>query len=123
MVSALTGASGGRRRALPDWLGDAALDVRLQANGPLTLENSIGNVEMVPDLRLAGTIADPGLNGAIAIVDDGRIQVAGRSYRLRESAIEFAPDQGLVPRLNVFGETRIGELRGHAQAVGACRRD
>ena len=78
---------------------------------------------MVPDLRLAGTIADPGLSGAIAIVDGGRIQVAGRSYRLRESAIEFAPQQGLVPRLNVFGETRIGDhevtlrLSGPADAI------
>ena len=123
MVSALTGASGGRRRALPNWLGDAALDVRLQANGPLTLENSIGNVEMVPDLRLAGTIADPGLTGAIAIVDGGRIQVAGRSYRLRESAIEFAPRPGPGAPTERLRRDPHRRTRGHAQAVGACRRD
>ena len=78
---------------------------------------------MVPDLRLTGTMSDAGLAGSIAIVDDGRIRVSGRSYRLRESAIVFTPEQGLVPRLNVFGETRIGDydvtlrLSGPADAI------
>ena len=123
IVSALTRASGGTRRALPDWLGATTLDVTLQSNGPLTLENSIGNVDMVPDLRLTGTMSDAGLAGSILIVDDGRIRVRGRSYRLRESAIVFTPDQGLMPRLSVLGETRIGEyevtlrLSGPADAI------
>ena len=108
IVSALTRASSDKRRALPHWLGDTTLDVAVQANGPLTLENSVGNLEVVPDLHLTGTIADAALTGSIIIVDDGRLRVSGRSYRLRESTIEFAPEQGLVPRLNVSGETRIG---------------
>jgi autotransporter translocation and assembly factor TamB len=123
IVAALTRASSDTRRALPQWLGETTLDVTLQSNGPLTLENSVGNVDMVPDLRLTGTMSDAALAGSIAIVDDGRIRVSGRSYRLRESAIVFTPEQGLVPRLNVFGETRIGDydvtvrLSGPADAI------
>ncbi len=123
IVSALTRASSDKRRALPHWLGDTTLDVTLQSNGPLTLENSVGNVDMVPDLRLTGTMADAALAGSIAIVDDGRIRVGGRAYRLRESAVVFTPEQGLVPRLSVFGETRIGDydvtirLSGPADAI------
>ncbi len=109
IVSALTRASGDSGRALPQWLGATTLDVTLQSNGPLTLENSVGNVDMVPDLRLTGTMSDAALAGSIVIVDDGRIRVRGRSYRLRESAIVFTPEQGLMPRLNVSGETRIGD--------------
>ena len=77
MVSALTRASRGEAPGVAGLAGRPALDVRLQANGPLTLENSVGNVEMVPDLRLTGTVADPGLTGSIGIVDDGRIRSAG----------------------------------------------
>ena len=109
IVSALTRASGDTGRALPQWLGATTLDVTLQSNGPLTLENSVGNVDMVPDLRLTGTMSDAGLAGSIIFVDDGRIRVRGRSYRLRESAIVFTPEQGLIPRLNVLGQTRIGD--------------
>ena len=123
IVSALTRASGDTGRALPQWLGATTLDVTLQSNGPLTLENSVGNVDMVPDLRLTGTMSDAGLAGSIIIVDDGRIRVRGRSYRLRESAIVFTPEQGLMPRLNILGETRIGDyevtlrLSGPADAI------
>ena len=123
VVSALTRGSGDTGRALPQWLGATTLDVTLQSNGPLTLENSVGNVDMVPDLRLTGTMSDAGLAGSIIFVDDGRIRVRGRSYRLRESAIVFTPEQGLMPRLNVLGETRIGDyevtlrLSGPADAI------
>jgi outer membrane protein insertion porin family len=123
IISELTRASGGTRRALPQWLGNTTLDVTLQSNGLLTLENSVGNVDMVPELRLTGTMSDAGLAGSIHIVDDGRIRVRGRSYRLRESEIVFTPEQGLVPRLNLFGETRIGDyevtlrLSGPADAI------
>ena len=109
VMSALTRASSNERQALPAWLGDTTVDVALQSNGPLTLENSLGNVDMVPDLHLTGTVSDAGLAGTIAIVDDGTIRVGGRSYRLRESSIVFTPEQGLVPRLNIFGDTRIGD--------------
>ena len=107
-VTALTRSSAGARQALPEWLGRTALDIAVQANGPLTLDNSVGDLAVVPDLHLTGTIADAALKGSMNIVDDGRIRVGGRLYRLRDSAIEFAPEQGLVPRLNVSGETRIG---------------
>jgi outer membrane protein insertion porin family len=123
IVAVLTRASSDQRAALPHWLADTTLDVRLQSIGPLTLENSVGNVDLVPDLRLTGTMSDPGLAGSIAIVDDGRIRVGGRSYRLRESSIVFTPEQGLVPRLNVSGGTRIGDydvtlrLSGSADAI------
>ena len=123
IVSELKRTSAGTRRALPDWLAATTLDVTLQSNGPLTLENSVGNVDMVPDLRVTGTMADAGLAGSIIFVDDGRIRVRGRSYRLRESAIVFTPEQGLMPRLNVLGETRIGDyevtlrLSGPADAI------
>ena len=123
IVREVTRASSEQRGALPHWLGDTTLDVKLQSQGPLTLENSVGNVDMVPDLHLAGTMSDPALVGSIAIVDDGRIRIGGRSYRLRDSTIVFTPEEGMVPRLNVVGETRIAEhdvtlrLSGPADAI------
>jgi outer membrane protein assembly factor BamA len=107
-VAALTGASRNTRQALPEWLGKTTIAIGLQANGPLMVENSVANLAMVPRLQLVGTVADAAFNGSMDIVDDGRLRVGGRSYRLRESAIEFAPERGLMPRLNVSGETRIG---------------
>ena len=63
----------------------------------------------MPDLQLAGTIDSPALNGRIDVVDDGRIRLGGQAYRLRDSRLRFAPAEGIVPTLDVIGETRIGE--------------
>ena len=64
---------------------------------------------MIPDLRLAGTVDSPALSGRIDVVDDGRVQIGGRAYRLRDSLVRFAPADGLVPTLDVVGDTRIGD--------------
>jgi len=63
---------------------------------------------LVPDLRLGGTIDSPALSGRIDVVDDARVQLGGRAYRLRDSLVRFAPTDGIVPTLDVLGETRIG---------------
>ena len=36
-------------------------------------------------------------------------RLGGHAYRLRDSLLRFAPADGLVPTLDVFGETRIGD--------------
>ena len=52
-------------------------------------------------------------------------QFGGRQYRLRESRLEFSPEQGLVPQLAVSGETQGGRLHGFAALVrrGESNRD
>jgi outer membrane protein assembly factor BamA/autotransporter translocation and assembly factor TamB len=98
----------GRKRALPPWIADTALDVRLNSVGPLVVDQSVLRVELVPDVQLTGTVGSPALKGQVAIQEDGRVRAGGRSYRLTESRLDFSPDAGLIPRLNVIGETRVG---------------
>lgn len=94
---------------LPPWLTDTALDISVDVTDPIVIDNSIGAVELVPDLRLGGTIDSPALSGRVDIVDNGRITIGGRLYRLRDSQLRFAPDSGLVPTLDAIGDTRIGD--------------
>jgi outer membrane protein assembly factor BamA len=105
-LSLATGGSGETR--LPSWLADTALDVSLAVTDPILIDNSIGTVELLPDLRLGGTIDAPALSGRVDVVDDGRITIGGRSYRLRDSQLRFDPNNGLVPTLDAIGDTRIG---------------
>ena len=46
---------------------------------------------------------------ALEVVDDGRITIGGRTYRLRDSRVRFAPNDGLVPTVDAIGDTRIGD--------------
>jgi outer membrane protein assembly factor BamA len=94
---------------LPSWLAGTALDISFAVTDPILIDNSVGTVELMPDLRLAGTIDSPALSGRVDVVDDGRITIGGREYRLRDSQVRFAPADGLVPTVDAVGDTRIGD--------------
>jgi outer membrane protein assembly factor BamA len=106
-LSSATRKSG--KSTLPSRLADTALNIGLVVTDPILIDNSVSTVELMPDLRLGGTIASPALSGRIEVVDDGRITIGGRAYRLRDSQLRFAPADGLVPTLDASGDTRIGD--------------
>jgi outer membrane protein assembly factor BamA/autotransporter translocation and assembly factor TamB len=118
LASALMDSSGGSPVTLPAALAATELDVRLATIGPLAMTNSVARVEMLPELQLTGTIGRPALSGQIVAVDDGRIQVGGRQYRLRDSRVEFSPERGLVPRLDITGNTRVGDYTVYLHLTG-----
>ncbi len=103
---------------LPALLGSTTLDVQLGTIGPLSMVNSVARVEFQPELQLTGTLAKPALNGQVAVADDGRITVSGRQYRLRDSRIEFSPERGMMPRLDVTGNTRVGDYTVYLRLTG-----
>ncbi len=119
LASSLIDNSNSKTTELPAALAATQLDVRLSTVGPLAITNSVASVEMTPDLQLTGTVAQPALRGQVAVAEDGRIQFGGRQYRLRESRLEFSPEQGLVPQLAVSGETRVGDYTVSLRLSGA----
>ena len=109
LASSIAAVAPGRASPLPvaPWIAATALDIRLNSVGPIVVDQSVLNVELVPDVRVTGTVGRPALDGQVTIQDAGRIRVGGRSYRLTESRLEFSPAAGLLPRLNLIGETHV----------------
>ena len=109
LASSIAAVAPGRAppRQVAPWLAATGLDVRLDSIGPIVVDQSVLNVELVPDVRITGTVGHPALDGQVTIQDAGRIRVGGRSYRLTESRLEFSPAAGLLPRLNLIGETHV----------------
>ncbi len=103
--------SGLSESVLPPALAETALDIAMTVTDPVLVDNSVATVELMPDLRLRGTLDSPALSGSIAVIDDGRIRLGGHAYRLRDSQLRFAPTERLAPTLDVTGDTRIGEYK------------
>lgn len=99
-------------------LGGVTLDVRLLAQSPIIVENSLGRVDLVPDMRLVGTLADPALAGSLNALEGGRLTLAGRRYRILESQIGFSPRDGLQPRVDLSSETQVGEYTINLRVQG-----
>ncbi|MFO7692061.1 MAG: translocation/assembly module TamB domain-containing protein, partial [Vicinamibacterales bacterium] len=88
-------------------LGAIELDVNLTASSPIIIENSAGRLDLVPDLKLRGSLAEPVLFGSLDMLDDGRLTLMGRTFRLTEARVVF-PGAG-DPAVQLIGETRVGD--------------
>ncbi|HXR44584.1 MAG TPA: translocation/assembly module TamB domain-containing protein, partial [Pseudolysinimonas sp.] len=109
LVESLSRTTGGPDTLLPERLANTTLAVDLEVTDPVVIDNSASSVEILPRLRLVGSLGAPALDGQIEVADQGRIRIGGRTYQLRESRVRFAPANGLAPTLDVTGETRVGD--------------
>ena len=109
LVESLSRTTGGRTPRCPSGWRTPRLAVNLEVTDPVVIDNSASSVEILPRLRLVGSLGAPALDGQIEVADQGRIRIGGRTYQLRESRVRFAPANGLAPTLDVTGETRVGD--------------
>ena len=83
------------------------LDVDSTASSPIIIENSAGRLDLVPSMKLQGTLAEPALFGTLDMVDNGRLTLLGRTFRLSEGRVVFAGAGD--PAVQLIGETRVGD--------------
>ena len=83
------------------------LDVELSASAPIIIENSAGRLDLVPSMKLQGTLAGPELSGTLDMVDEGRLTLLGRTFRLNEGRVVFSG--AADPAVQLIGETRVGD--------------
>ncbi len=122
LVDSLTTEDYSDESTLPEWFTATRLDVGVQTTDPVVIDNSAGDIELIPDLRLVGTIEAPALTGRIDTLDGGRIRLGGRSYELRASSLHFSPAEGLQPTLDVIGETKIDKYDVTLRISGTASR-
>ena len=77
------------------------------ASSPIIIENSAGRLDLVPSMKLQGTLAEPAFFGTLDMVDNGRLTLLGRTFRLSEGRVVF-PGVG-DPEVQLIGETRVGD--------------
>ncbi len=100
-------AGSARTESEPSPLGAIALDVELSAAAPIIIENSAGRLDLRPSMKLQGTAAEPALFGSLDMVDEGRLSLLGRTFRLTEGSVVFAGTGD--PSVQLIGETRVGD--------------
>ena len=79
LASAVSALSPGRAPPpqVAPWIAATVLDIRLNSLGPIVVDQSVLNVELVPDVAIRGTIGRPALDGQVTIQDEGRIRAEG----------------------------------------------
>jgi len=117
----ITLASLARQAALPVTSG-AAVELpyleRLQLNLAVTttddiiVDNNYGRLAAAANVRVIGTVAEPGMDGRITLQEGGQIYLAGRTFRITRGDISFTDRRHIHPEFNIAAETNLGAGTG-----------
>jgi outer membrane protein insertion porin family len=92
---------------------------RLQLNLDITttddiiVDNNYGRLAAAANVRVLGTVAQPGLDGRITLREDGQIFLAGRTFRITRGDISFSDRRRIHPEFNIAAETNLGGGAGN----------
>jgi outer membrane protein assembly factor BamA len=111
----ITLAALARQAALPVAASNAARPYleRLQLNLVLTttddviVDNNYGRLAAAANVRVVGTVAQPGLDGRITLREGGQIYLAGRTFKITRGDISFTDRRRIRPEFNIAAEARL----------------
>lgn len=84
------------------------LDVAVATAEDLRIDNNYGRADVGANLRVLGTVAQPGLSGRATIREGGQVFLGGNTYLVEQSTIDFSNPTRIEPELNLRARTRIG---------------
>lgn len=94
------------RAPAPAWMETVALSVTIGYRNPFLIDNNLARLQVVPDLKVHGSLAAPILNGR-AEVTEGEIIFRGKSFAVTTGVVDFINPFRIEPTLDVVSQSRI----------------
>ena len=93
----------------PGALSRTQLDVGLRTLSPLVLNNNIAHGNINADLRILGTVDQPGLTGRIDIEEGAELRLRERQYSVDRGVITFTNERAIEPILDIEATTKVSK--------------
>ena len=77
------------------------LDVGLRTVSPLVVRNNIAHGNVNAELRILGTLDQPGLTGRIDVEEGAELRMRERQYSVDRGVITFTNDRAIEPMLDI----------------------
>jgi translocation and assembly module TamB len=106
-----------QRRILSAASGRLNLDLTVLSTTELTPATNQMRLNGAANLRVRGTVAQPGLWGTVRL-NSGELFFRGARYILKPSTIDFVNPSGIEPRLNIAVETRVRQYNVRMFLIG-----
>ena len=88
------------------FLKNTNLDISFRRRSPFLVDNNLAHLELSPDLRLTGTLANPIIIGR-ATAESGTITYRGKAFVLKKGVIDFSNPYKTEPTLDIESEVQI----------------
>jgi autotransporter translocation and assembly factor TamB len=89
-----------------EWMNAVDLAVNVGYRNPFLVDNNLARLQIVPDLKISGTLASPVLNGR-AEVTEGEIIFRRKSFAVTTGVVDFINPYKIEPRLDVVSQARV----------------
>lgn len=116
-TATITLAALARQAALPLAIGPAVdrpyldrllLNLAVTTADDIVVDNNYGRLFGEASVRVAGTVAQPGVEGRVTLREDGQVFLAGRTFRVTRGDISFTDRRRIHPEFNIAAETNLG---------------
>ena len=112
----ITIAALARQAALPvraanvqrPYLERLRMDLSITTTDDIVVDNNYGRLAAGANVRVIGTVAEPGMDGRITLREGGQIFLAGRTFRITRGDISFTDRRHIHPEFNVVAEADLG---------------
>jgi outer membrane protein insertion porin family len=88
------------------YLDRLQLNLVVTTTEPLLIDNNYGRLSADANVRLVGTVAEPGMEGRITLAEGGQIYLAGNTFRITRGDISFTDRRHIHPEFNISAEAR-----------------
>ena len=89
----------------------AAQPRRSTTTDDIIVDNNYGRLAAGANVRVIGTVAQPGIEGRITLREGGQIFLAGRTFRITRGDISFTDRRDIHPEFNIVAEAKLGAAR------------
>ncbi|MGE0460610.1 MAG: translocation/assembly module TamB domain-containing protein [Vicinamibacterales bacterium] len=106
-LAALATATTTRTPAARSALDDIRLNVAVTTVEDMRVDNNYGRFEGGAQVRLVGTVGEPGLTGRATLREGGTVYAAGRTFTITRGNISFTNLERIEPDLDIQAQTRV----------------
>ncbi|MBU4317608.1 MAG: translocation/assembly module TamB domain-containing protein [Proteobacteria bacterium] len=93
-------------REKPTWADGVALNVFVRHRSPFVVDNNVSEMEIVPDLKIKGTLNHPIVLGRTNVAS-GRLIYRKNVFEIKKGVIDFINPYKTEPSIDIRGESRI----------------
>jgi len=89
------------------YLDRLQLNLEVTTTDDVIVDNNYGRLAAGADVRIVGTVSEPGVDGRITLREGGQIFLAGRTFRITRGDISFTDRRHIHPEFNIAAEARV----------------
>ncbi len=88
------------------FIRNTALDVAVKHRAPFSVDNNLARLEIIPDLKVAGSVNHPVINGR-ARITSGNVYYRKKTFVVQKGVVDFLNPYKIEPTIDLLSEVAI----------------